>query len=205
MTILMFNTLYYPDRFGGAEKSVQLLAEELVGLGHKVVIVCLAEKASEVFNYKGVKVYKLKHKNIYWAFKSKRQRFGLIQKFIWHFINTYLSLNFNKIRQIIREEKPDLVHVNNISGFSTRLLKTIKSKNIPIVQTLRDYHYLCLKNTLYKNNKKCYSLCKACEITARFKLKHLNENANEIIGISHNILHIFEKNGLRKALNPMEL
>jgi hypothetical protein len=40
LKILIFNTLYYPNIVGGAEKSVQLLAEGLIKKGHEVVIIC---------------------------------------------------------------------------------------------------------------------------------------------------------------------
>ena len=201
MTILMFNTLYYPDKYGGAEKSVQLLAEGLVGLGHKVIVACIAENKTEILNHNGVKIYKFKHNNMYWAFNSNRQNFGSVKKALWHIMNTYFSLNFKKIKPIITQETPDIVHVNNISGFSTGMLAELKKRNIPIVQTLRDFHYLCLKNTLYDHNKQCTSLCTACKLTSRYKLKHLNENTNEIVGISHSILDKFSEFGMNEKLN----
>ena len=43
MKIMIFNALYYPYRVGGAEISVQLLAEELVRQGNKVCVVTLGE------------------------------------------------------------------------------------------------------------------------------------------------------------------
>ncbi|HCA5778275.1 TPA: glycosyl transferase family 1, partial [Klebsiella pneumoniae] len=43
MNIVLFNTLYYPYRIGGAEVSVQILAEELVAKGNNVTVVSLSE------------------------------------------------------------------------------------------------------------------------------------------------------------------
>ncbi|EPG4683217.1 glycosyl transferase family 1, partial [Klebsiella pneumoniae] len=43
MKVLIFNSLYYPYRIGGAEKSVQLLAESLVLYGNTVTVATLHE------------------------------------------------------------------------------------------------------------------------------------------------------------------
>jgi len=40
--IAIINTLYYPNVVGGAERSVQFLAEGLVKKGHEVVVICTA-------------------------------------------------------------------------------------------------------------------------------------------------------------------
>ena len=42
MKILFFNTFYYPDNKGGAEISVQELAEGMIGRGHEVTVVSIA-------------------------------------------------------------------------------------------------------------------------------------------------------------------
>lgn len=198
MTILMFNTLYYPSKVGGAEKSVQLLAEDLVQMGHKVVVACLTNKRDDVFVHNGVKVYKLLHKNIYWAYEPKKRNANILQKMIWHSIDIYTNSQRRNIKKILSTENPQLVHVNNISGFSSGILKTFKNNDLPIVQTLRDYYYLCYKNTCYDNGN-CYKLCKACEITSKYKLKNLNLYPNHIVGISQFIVKKHQKHGLDKA------
>lgn len=48
MKIMIFNTLYFPYRIGGAEVSVQILAEELVNQGHSVRVVSLTEEKKRV-------------------------------------------------------------------------------------------------------------------------------------------------------------
>lgn len=48
MKILLVNTYYYPEIYGGAEYSVKKLAEELKQQGHTVKVLCTG---SERFNY----------------------------------------------------------------------------------------------------------------------------------------------------------
>lgn len=52
MKILIVNTIYAPFKVGGAEVSVQLLAEELVKNGHSVLVVTLHDKANKEGDYK---------------------------------------------------------------------------------------------------------------------------------------------------------
>ncbi len=43
MNIILVNTLYYPYKIGGAEVSVQILAESLIEKGHSVTVVSIHE------------------------------------------------------------------------------------------------------------------------------------------------------------------
>ena len=66
---MIVNTLYYPYQIGGAEVSVQLLAEELVRKGHQVRVVCIhKENNKKIANINDVEVVYLPLKNIYWPF-----------------------------------------------------------------------------------------------------------------------------------------
>jgi len=193
MTILMLNTLYYPTQVGGAERSVQILAEDLVQMRHKVVVACLNNKNDNFFTHNGVKVYTFKNKNIYWPFDYKKPT--NIKKVLWHLIDTYLNLQEHQINKLIKIEKPDLVLINNISGFTVNILKTIRNHKIPIVQTIRDYYYLCIKSTCF-NNSNCSQLCKSCKLTSRHKLHHLNQYADCIVGISDFVIRKHQKHAL---------
>lgn len=88
MKIMIFNALYYPYRVGGAEISVQLLAEELVRQGNKVCVVTLGESQSREKRFiNGVDVISLPLKNVYWPYSEKRSL--LLRKFFgicWTYI-----------------------------------------------------------------------------------------------------------------------
>ena len=43
MKIAIINTLYAPNKVGGAEKSVQILAENFSDLGNDVIVICLGK------------------------------------------------------------------------------------------------------------------------------------------------------------------
>jgi glycosyltransferase involved in cell wall biosynthesis len=198
MNILIVNTLYFPEKYGGAEKSVQILAEYLCKSGHKVNILTLNKSEDKVYSINSVKVYSLKIRNVYWPFEKSTKHIPL--KYIWHIVDTYISLYKKKIKYFIKHEKPDIIHVNNISGFGSSTLNYLKSFGKPVILTLRDYHYLCLKNTCFNENN-CKSLCRYCKFTSKKKLDNLNRNVTHVVGISDFILKKYLKHGLSKQIN----
>lgn len=58
MKITIINTLYYPYRLGGAEVSVQVLAESLVKRNVEVTVLTLHEgKNLKIDSVNGIKIY----------------------------------------------------------------------------------------------------------------------------------------------------
>lgn len=151
MKVLIINTLYFPARIGGAEVSVQLLAEGFYKLGHEVVVLCLHQenkRKEAVIN--GVKVIYLPLINIYWPFSGHN---NILKKFLWHYKDAYNKDMKELVSDEITAYKPDIVHTNNLTGFSTSVWDSAKSQNIPIVHTSRDYYLIHPNSSLYKAEK----------------------------------------------------
>lgn len=150
MNILIINTLYAPNAVGGAEVSVQLLAEELVRNGNKVRVVTLNNSTKkEIKQLNGVEVVYLPLKNIYWPFKKTK---GKLSKLIWHFIDMYNPFMARQVDKEIEEFRPQVVHTNNITGFSVAIWKTIKKRKIKLVHTTRDYYLFHPNSTLFNHS-----------------------------------------------------
>jgi len=184
MTVLIINTFYYPKFTGGAEISVQLLAEGLLKEGKKVFVLTTGS-ANRVYRVNGVVVIALKQRNIYSNYfgTTKPQ----LLKMVWHFIDSANIFYHFKISSLLKKIKPDLVHTNNIQGFSPFIWHTIKIHKINLVHTTRDYYLLCHKCNLYNNNKDCESLCLPCKVTHNIK-KRFTAYPDRFVGISNYIL-----------------
>ncbi|WP_029522918.1 glycosyltransferase family 4 protein [Persephonella sp. KM09-Lau-8] len=186
MKILLFNTLYYPNLIGGAEKSVQLLAEGLLKEGEEPIVVTTSSR--DYIDYvNGVKVYYVKTNNLYWAYNAGKE--SKLKKPIWHLIDSYNFLN-KKIAYIIEKERPDIIHTNNLAGFSVIVWKFAKDKNIKIIHTLRDYYLLCPKSTMFneKLNRNCGKQCCGCKLYS-FPKKLLSQDIDAVVGVSKFILN----------------
>ncbi|MGK0663328.1 glycosyltransferase family 4 protein [Serratia marcescens] len=193
MRVLIVNTLYYPYKIGGAEVSVQLLAEELTRKGHQVRVVCLhhkKEKKIDVIN--SVEVIYLPLKNIYWPFSDGRK--GTIKRLLWHFIDNYNILMANALSKEIDEFIPDVVHTNNIAGFSVAIWAEIKKRKIKLVHTSRDYYLFHPNSILFSKNKNMEPDEKSVKLWS-FAKKIASKKVDIYIGISDYIRRFHTENG----------
>lgn len=162
-TILIVNQLYPPYVVGGAEKSVSLLAEALARAGNRVIVACLSqgtEREDEVRN--GVTVVRLPLDNLYWAFDNT-QKPGPLKRVLWHLRDRWNQKAARRFAAVVDEFKPEVVHTNNLMGFSIAVWKVLKDRGIPVVHTLRDYSLLCGRATLFRRNHICEQRCSDCK------------------------------------------
>lgn len=143
MRILIVNTLYTPYQIGGAEKSVQALAELLVKRNHNVAILTLGEN-NDYTRIANVRVFRFKVKNIYWPFNANPNSF---QKLRWHLKDTYNKSYDEDIHKVFKEFRPQIIHTHNLGGFSVRVWDLAQKSKIPVFHTLRDYYLMSTSTT----------------------------------------------------------
>lgn len=182
--IVIFNSFYSPNILGGAERSVQMIAESLKSEGIDVTVVCTGD-TDKVDFVNGVKVQYVHIPNLYWAFHAKSK--PAILKAVWHVIDSCNIFARRKIRELIRAEKPDVVHTNNLTGFSPVVYSVVKSEGIPVVHTIRDYYFLCSRSTMFRNDRNCDGQCVSCKIYSTPK-KALSRHVDAVVGVSEFIL-----------------
>ena len=184
MKIAIINTLYAPNKVGGAEKSVQTLAENFSDIGNEVIVICLGKEDA---NYKlnGVIIHAVKIKNDFWPFEINNK--NSFHKLIWHLKDASNNKYNDFLHHLFLDYKPDVLLTNNISGFSTKVWRIASNLNIKIVHTLRDYYLQCPKSTKFKNGLNCSNLCNDCNFLSIPKKKD-SSKVNYLIGISNYIL-----------------
>jgi len=159
MRILLVHQLYYPNMVGGAEYSVQTLAQGLTALGHEVTVVCTQEaNGVHVTSHEGVKVYQVGLKNVYWPFDGHNPQ---LLKPLAHALNAYNPFMAREVTQILKNEAPDVVHTHNLGGFSAATWRAVGQSDVPLVHTLRDYSLLCPRNA-FKDGQACETPCWTC-------------------------------------------
>lgn len=205
MKLLLINNLYSPYFIGGAEKGVQLLAEGLREFSIESIILCIGPR-SFIREIHGIKIYYLYPTNIYWSLEKAHHNYLL--KGLWHFIDMYNPATYYKIRRIIEEEQPHLVHTHNLAGFSVSAWKAAKNSGLPLVHSLHDYYLLCPKSSMFKNNRNCAKPCSLCSFFSLPK-RALSFLVDQVVGVSSYILErhcqagYFSKS-LRKVIyNPV--
>jgi len=160
MKVLMVNNLYAPDFRGGAERSVQLLAEALVVGGTEVTVVCTAPAPQAATELNGVKVVRIGLANAYWPFGDAT--ISSLRRKFWHLFDTYNPVMKARLVEVLRREQPDIVHTNNLQGISVLAWRAASVCGVPVLHTLRDYYLSCARASRFRNGRYCSSTCFAC-------------------------------------------
>lgn len=185
MKIVIVCTLYPPYILGGAEVSTAILAESLVLNGHSVYVITTGDN-DVIETIDGVKIYRIKNQNIYWRYPQRDK--SIIRKAIWHFIDIYNVFYQKKIKKILTDIDPDIVHTGNLCGLSCIIWSIASNLKIPVVHTLRDYYLLCPQQTMIKNDNSCEKQCRICRLYSIIKKKS-SKKVNAVVGISRFILN----------------
>jgi len=133
MKILLIHNFY---RYrGGEDRYVEILEETLVSKGYQVSHFFYDSRNINTFNF----------------FQKCLIPLRLIHS---------PRLN-KKLKKLLREEKPDLVVVHNLSPLlSFSLLKVLKRSGIPLLKRLENYKFLCLNGLFLRND---FTVCEVCK------------------------------------------
>lgn len=191
MKILMVNSLYPPDVIGGAEISTYKLTEELVRTGTEVVVLTTGEKDTEEKRNETRIIYRrMKNITSFWEFKRDKK----YRRLIYKIKDYYNKKNAKILSEIFDEEKPDVIHINNLYGFSPVIWECAYKAGIPVVQTLRDYYLMCPKANLMKKGGECTSPNPLCRIF-RSKYRKLSQKVIAVTAPSAYTLNRFLDDG----------
>ena len=145
MRILILNAYYFPHMEGGAEFSVQILAENLANKGHEVAVLSMDGNPSdnisrpEIIN--GVKVYRSYSKSIYRR-RIKKDKSHLSDKILNGLLSVYNPKMNRDVKKIIQLFNPNIIHTQNLVSMSYWIWKYAHKIGVPVVHTLRDYWLL---------------------------------------------------------------
>jgi len=165
MHVMVCYSIYPPIQAGGAELIVSYLAEGLVQRGHRVTVVSTCGPQMEPYpteNRNGVEVIRFFPKNRYWLFE--REGRGGLDKLRWHLRDAWNRASGRRLREIMREARPDIVHSHGVEGFSPALWRSAKSLRIPVVHTAHDYYMICPRAMLLTRR---LAICTAPSLACR--------------------------------------
>lgn len=185
MRILIVNNLYPPRVRGGAERSVQLLAEALARGGDQITVVTAAQRPAATAEIGGVKVVTLAAGRAWWLFGEARA--SRPWRKIQHLMDIYNPLVESAVRGVIRREMPEVVHTNNLQGLSVAVWRAARALRVPVVHTLRDYYLQCARAVCHRDGGNCGRTCAPCvpfSIARRF----FSRTVAGVVGVSRFIL-----------------
>lgn len=199
MRILFVNTLAEPENGGGAETILWEQIRGLSALGHQCILLATSATpgliASEV---SGVRIWHAGIRNIYWP-TNKSARPSALLRTVWHGLDGYNIPMQRFVRRVLAHERPDVVSLHNLAGWSAATCRTAASFGMPMVYTLHDYYLLCVKTSMRNAAGNCGSQCLTC---LAFRLPHrwLSEHVAAVVGVSQFILDQHVSRGYFKAV-----
>ncbi|PKM91395.1 hypothetical protein CVU82_02245 [Candidatus Falkowbacteria bacterium HGW-Falkowbacteria-1] len=187
MRILQVNKFNYIR--GGAEKYFIDLSKKLEIEGHQVAIFCMHHPKNNPSPWDKYFVSRI-------SFNEKKLRDRLLApgRILYSFEAR------RKFKKIIKDFKPDIIHVHNIyHQLSPSILPIAKKFKIPVVMHLHDYKLICPNYQLFTHDKICYR-CKGqkyynCLRFSCFKKSFWQSLLATIeMYFHHSILNIYKKN-----------
>ena len=97
------------------------------------------------------------HKVQQWIAKSSEiSKFSPIKKFQVS-LNSMWSRNiYSQIKSFLKVHRPDIAHIHNtVPLISPSVYAACQAENIPVVQTLHNFKFVCPGSNLYRNNQVC--------------------------------------------------
>ncbi|MCJ2087747.1 glycosyltransferase family 4 protein [Methylobacterium sp. E-005] len=199
LRILHLSALYPPYIVGGAERSVEHLAEELVAAGHTVAAACIAREPEPKSVRGGVTVYRMAHHNDFWLEDwPKATRFGRAWAKLKQQWNFAIAAEFGRV---LDDFKPDIVNTHSLLDVSTLVWREAAKRGIPIVHTVCEYDLICGNAAMFKNGKPCERWHLGCKVVNAGK-QITNRSVDAVVSVGTEILKTHVDHGLFTHLAP---
>lgn len=147
MKIGLCHNLYGKYSHGGAETVVELMASDLMKLGHEVFLITTKpNKIKEVKSINSPKFSEDKNSNLKIYYLNSKfyniADLNISERVLWHINNLFSSSKYFAIKNILKEEKAELVITHNLTGLGFLTPHAIKSLNIRHEHFLHDIQLL---------------------------------------------------------------
>jgi len=208
LKFVMTTTFYPPYYVGGDAVNVYHLSNELGKKGHEVHVIHLLD--SYYFKRKNKPEGKYEtNKNVFkYPIKCPFGKLSLINAYVSG-KSFYID---KKVKEIIKDVKPDVIHHHNIAGYGPSILR----HNAPhVFYTAHDYWLICQMNVLMrKSGEACKQdfNCALCSLSFKrpvqlwryYKnMKKLLDNLDLIIAPSNFLKEKLENAGIGKNIKVM--
>jgi glycosyltransferase involved in cell wall biosynthesis len=164
----MVSNLYPPYVLGGAELYVQQIAKKL-SAKHDISIITTAPFGTDNASVSNLEVkgketiYRFYPLNLYSAYNYALKPTFI--KPIWHLFDVWNPHVYIFVKEVLKREMPEVVHVHNFKGMSASVFSAANDLDIPIIHTVHDYDLICPKTTmLTRTNASCVTPHILCRI-----------------------------------------
>jgi glycosyltransferase involved in cell wall biosynthesis len=205
MKICIVSNLYPPFVRGGGEIIIKRSAEEMVRRGHEIVVITTSQDSGRhVEHINGVKVYRIPFTNVYTPYGPPGPKCML--KLAYYAISLWSPVNYVAVRRILRDESPDVVHINNFKGPSLSSFSAARRSGIPIVFTAHDHSMICPRvSLLTATGEICERPTGLCRFYVRAQRYIANDAPDVVVSPSQFVLDNLRSAGFFKDTQMVRL
>ncbi len=196
MKIVVINNIYPPYHRGGAEQVVVKTVEGLRRAGHEVVILT-SSPDGELYEQKdGVRIYRTKPRNVY--FYTDAHKHFFVTRFLWHLIDIFNVGTSSWVKEILKNEKPDVVHTHNLLGLSFLIPHSIRQLGFRHVHTVHDVQLVEPSAMILKEKETSWRYTGLPTKIYTWLMKHLMGSPDIVISPSQFLLDFYSSRGFFK-------
>lgn len=183
--VVQFSSMDPSARYGGAERVVGSLADQLEQAGFTVHSCGLKPRGSANLG-PGHPI-----DNLYWPFDGRRR--GPAQRALWHAVDTFALASKRAVQKIVDDLRPDVVITHNLRGWGLAPWVVAGERGIPLVHVAHDYALICNSSTLWHGGA-CTDVCSACR--CRVAMARRRWPGGRVVGVSMAVLFEHQRRGL---------
>ncbi|MGB9936889.1 MAG: glycosyltransferase family 4 protein [Methanobacterium sp.] len=195
MKICLISNLYPPFIIGGAEVVIEKIATELVKRKHEVVVISTNPNSEKQIEEKdGVKIYRISPLNFYNLYNY--QDHNEITRLLWHGADLWNPDAYFTIKNILKNEKPDIVHIHHFKGLSSSIFSAVKNLDLPLVFTAHDCSLICPRTALlHANGDVCTEKKTLCSIYSKFQKYSIKDKVDWFVAPSQFLIDTLRLDG----------
>ncbi len=161
---MLLNSLYPPIVVGGAEQSVAELARDLSSSGSHVGVLTLSRPGTtpRLDRDGTVEVFRIPLASVVWPFGPFTERRW--QRGVRSLLEVLNPIMAFRVWAVLRRWRPDVLHTNNVAGFTAVVWPVARLLGIPIVHTTRDYYMSCVGSVRFRKGRPCEEQCPRCRV-----------------------------------------
>ena len=191
MKICIINNLYPPYSRGGAEQVVLKTVQGLLAKGHDVVLITTCPSGKYVEKEEKLNIYRFRPKNLF--FYTDAHKYNWFSRLFWHILDIFHFSSAEYVEEILRKEKPDIVHTHNLMGIGFLIPNIIRKLKLKHFHTVHDVQLVEPSGIILKEKENSFRYTGIHIKFYSWIMKKLCGSPDIVISPSQFLLQFYEK------------
>jgi glycosyltransferase involved in cell wall biosynthesis len=191
MKICIINNLYPPYARGGAEQVVSKTVQGLLAKGHEIVLITTCPSGKYVEKEGNLTIYRFKPKNLF--FYTDAHKYNWFSRLLWHVLDIFHFSSAEYVEEILRKEKPDIVHTHNLMGIGFLIPNIIRKLKLRHFHTVHDVQLVEPSGIILKEKENSFRYTGIHIKFYSWIMKKLCGSPDVVISPSQFLLQFYEK------------